>query len=535
MKQNSLFSLVLVCVMCFSSHAQTDYRNEQQVTAALKSMASQHSQAQLTSLVKTAGGKDIWMLTLSDGAPDSHPGIAVMGGVQGDHLLGTELALNMANNILTNHREVLKKTTFYIFPNLSPDATAQYFAATKFARHGNATQTDDDRDGQVNEDPFEDLDGNGIITMMRVENPTGIYKMLEEDPRIMVMSDPNQGERGNYDLLTEGRDNDKDGDFNEDGLGGVAFNKNFTFNFPYFTKGSGEHPVSELEHRAVIDFLYTQWNLYAILTFSEENNLSKPLKYNKGGASKRVITSILEDDELINEMLSETYNKLIPPTNAPNGSAQGGSAFEWAYFHFGRLAMSTPGWWPQKFEGDSINAAPENEKANFLAYAEQQGINAFTPWKEIRHPDFPDHKVEVGGMHPFVMKNPPYALVDSIAGKHTDFILEVAAMQPELQLVNLKQEKVGNNLTRITVDLHNNGLLPTHTQMGDKSRWLRKINVYLKTNKNQQLISGKPRHVIEKIDGDDSITLSWLIQGSGNVTLEATVPQAGTATKTINL
>jgi hypothetical protein len=57
----------------------------------------------------------------------------------------------------------------------------------------------------------------------------------------------------------------------------------------------------------------------------------------------------------------------------------------------------------------------------------------------------------------------------------------------------------------------------------------------MKTKKNQQLISGKPRQVIEKIDGDDTITLSWLIQGSGNVTVEATVPQAGTATKTINL
>jgi len=235
-------------------------------------------------------------------------------------------------------------------------------------------------------------------------------------------------------------------------------------------------------------------------------------------------------------MVSETYNKLIPNTNAPNGSAQGGSAFEWAYFHFRRLAMSTPGWWPPKFEGDSIQKAPKDETANFLAYAEAQGIkNAFMPWQEVQHPDFPNQKVEVGGIHPFVMKNPPYALVDSIAIKHTDFILKVAEMQPELQLVNLKQEKVGNNLTRITVDLHNNGLLPTHTQMGDKSRWLRKINVYMKTKNNQPLISGKPRQVTAKLDGDDTMTLSWLIQGSGSVTLEATAPQAGTATKTINL
>ncbi|WP_299684814.1 M14 family metallopeptidase [uncultured Dokdonia sp.] len=536
MNYKSLFSLFVVVSMCFTTLAQTDYRNEQQVTATLQRLASQNSQAKLTSLTKTNGGKDIWMLTLSDGNPESHPGIAVMGGVQGDHLLGTELALNMAESILTNHPEVLTKTTFYIFPNLSPDATAQYFAATKFARQGNATKTDDDRDGKVDEDAFEDLNRDGLITMMRVEDPTGDYRLLEEDNRILVKADPNKGERGNYKLYTEGIDNDKDGVFNEDGLGGVYFNKNFTFNFPYFTKGSGEHPISQVEHRALLDFLYTQWNLYAILTFSDANNLSKPLKYNKGGASKRVVTSILKNDEAINQMLSEAYNEFVPNENAPSGAAQGGSAFEWSYFHFGRLAMSTPGWWPKKFEGDSINKAPENEKANFLAYAKAEGINnAFIPWQEVQHPDFPNHKVEVGGIHPFVMKNPPYAMVDSISNTHTDFILKVASMQPELQLVNLQQESVGNNLTRITVDLHNNGLLPTHTEMGDKSRWLRKINVYLKTSGKQQLISGKSRQVIEKLDGDGTLTMSWLIQGSGSVTIEATVPQAGTATKTINL
>ncbi len=535
MNRKSLFSLLVIVFMCYITTAQNDYRNGQQVTSALQRLASQNAKAKLTSLTKTAGGKDIWMLTLSEGAPENHPGIAIMGGVQGDHLLGTELAINMAENILNNHQDVLSKTTFYIFPNLSPDATEQYFSSLKFARQGNAVQTDDDRDGNLNEDPFEDLNGDGMITMMRIEDPTGNYQMLEEDNRIMVKADANKGEKGSYKLLTEGRDNDQDGTFNEDGNGGVYFNKNFTYNFPYFTKGSGEHPASQIEHRALLDYLYTQWNIYAILTFSDANNLSKPLKYNKGGASKRVVTSILKNDEKINKMLSENYNKIIKDKDAPDGGVSGGSAFGWAYFHCGRRAMSTPGWWPKKFEGDSINKAPKNKMANFLAHAEEEGIQAFTPWTEIQHPDFPNQKVEVGGIHPFVMKNPPYALVDDIATKHTDFILKVAAMQPELQLVNLKQEKVDKNLTRITVDLHNNGLLPTHTEMGDKSRWLRKINVYMKTSGKQQLISGRARQVIEKIDGDGTITLSWLIQGSGNVTLEATVPQAGTATTTINL
>ncbi|WP_201739434.1 M14 family metallopeptidase [Dokdonia sinensis] len=519
----------------FGLQAQSDYQNEQQVTATLKKIAS-NKNAQLKSLTKTAGGKDIWMLTLSAGAPDAHPGIAIMGGVQGDHLLGTELSIKMAENILQNHPEALKKTSFYIFPNLSPDATAQYFSSMKYARQGNASPTDDDRDGKVDEDPYEDLNGDGIITMMRVEDPTGDYQMLEEDNRIMVKADPNKGDRGTYKLLSEGRDNDKDGVFNEDGAGGVYFNKNFTFGFPYFEKGAGEHPVSEVEHRALLDYLYTQWNIYAILTFAPENNLSKPLKYDKGKASKRVITSILENDAKLNEMLSEMYNEIIPKDDAPENHGEGGSAFEWSYFHFGRLAMSTPGWWPEKAKGDSINKAPKDKHANFLRYAEEQGMeNVFIPWQEVQHPDFPNNKVEVGGINPFAMTHPPYPLVDSIAIKHTDFILKVAQMQPELQLVNLKQEKVDNNLTRITVDLHNNGLLPTHTEMGDKSRWLRKINVYMKVNGNQQLISGKGRQVIEKLDGDGTMQLSWLVQGSGKVTIEATAPQAGTATQTINL
>lgn len=531
------FKYLLGLCLLFSCglYAQDDYRNEQEVTTALKSIAASKG-AQLKSLAKTASGKDIWMLTLSDGAPEDHPGIAIMGGVQGDQLLGTELALKMAERILKDHSEMLKKTSFYIFPNLSPDATGQYFSSLKYARQGNSVSTDDDRDGKLGEDPFEDLNGDGIITMMRIQDATGEYKMLEDDERVMVKADANKGERGTYKLVSEGIDNDKDGSFNEDGDGGVYFNKNFTFGFPYFEKGAGEHPISQIEHRALLDYLYTQWNIYAILTFSNENNLSKPLKYNKGDASKRVITSILENDVKLNEMLSEIYNKSIPADDAPEDHGSGGSAFEWSYFHFGRLAMSTPGWWPKKAKGDSINKAPKDKQANFLRYAEEEGMkDVFIPWEEVQHPDFPNNKVEVGGIHPFALTHPPYSLVDSIAIKHTDFILKVAEMQPELQLVNLKQDKVDSNLTRITVDLHNTGLLPTHTEMGDKSRWLRKINVYMKVNGSQQIISGKERQIIEKLDGDGTMQLSWLVQGSGKVTVEATAPQAGTAIQTINL
>jgi hypothetical protein len=158
----------------------------------------------------------------------------------------------------------LAKTTYYVFPNMSPDAMEQYFAKLKYERNGNATETDDDRDGKLNEDGFDDLDGNGKITMMRIESPIGEYKVNPDDARILIKADASKGEKGKYILLSEGFDNDKDGNLNEDGEGGISLNKNFTYRHNTFGAGAGDFPVSEKETRALLDFLYDAFNVYAV-------------------------------------------------------------------------------------------------------------------------------------------------------------------------------------------------------------------------------------------------------------------------------
>jgi len=517
--------------------AQQDYRNSNEINSALRALVSQNSaNASLKSLTKTEGGKDIWVLTLSNDSPESNPAMAIVGGADGRHILGVELTIRIAEDLLTNRIDLLNKTTFYIFPNMSPDATAQYFAALKYERQGNAVNTDDDRDGVFGEDGFEDLNGDNLITMMRIEDPTGKYKMLEDDNRIMVKANANKGEVGSYKVLTEGLDNDKDGKFNEDGVGGVAFNKNMSYKYPYFSSGSGEHPVSEKENRALLDFLYEQWNIYSIFTFSHANNLSAPLKYNESGAKKRVVTSILKKDESLNKYLSERYNDITKSKDAPSSLAKGGNFFDWSYFHFGKLALGTPGWWAPKPEVDSLVKASKNNKVNFLRWSEQKGMNdVFVDWKQIQHPDFPGKKVEVGGIVPFKMTNPPFHMVDSIAKSHADFITEIAKNQPNIQLENIQQEDLGSGITRITVDVHNTGLIPTHTEMGDRSRWLRQINVDIKVGSNQEIISGRKHQLINMISADSSVQLTWLIKGKGSINLKAGAPHTGTANTSINL
>lgn len=528
------------------SHAQTGYSDYKQQSARLNAIAKNHQQfVKLTSILKTSSGKDIWMVTISNGEAATKPGIAIIGGVEGNHLLGTELAIGFAEKLFLSGnsdstKKLLAKTTFYVFPNMSPEAMEQYFSALKYDRQGNASHTDDDRDGKINEDGYDDLDGNGKITMMRVESPIGDYKTNTDDPRSLIKADLTKGEKGNYLLLSEGIDNDKDGIFNEDGEGGVWFNKNFTYRHPSFTQGSGEFAVSENENRALLDQLYQLFNIYAIVSFGTYNNLSNPFSYNASNASQRIVSGYLEQDAKVNAMVSDLYNKTTNMKDAPKSNPAGGDFLSWAYYHYGRFSFSTPGWYVPNPKADTTikNRMPDVQDkpssindstiANYLRWASQQGITGeWTDWKKIQHPDFPGQVVEVGGIDPFVLINPPYKLVNEIVNKHTDFIVMLASLQPEIDIVQVKTEKIGTGLTRITASIINKGVLPSHSKLGERSQWVKRINVKLNTTSNQSVLSGKKIQVLNSMEGYSSRELSWLVRGTGKVTLEAGSPTSG--------
>jgi len=526
----SFFSLMV--------QAQDGYSNYSQQTNRINALAKNYPQfAKLKSLTKTAGGKDIWQLTIGSANTESKPAIVVVGGVEGNHLLGMELALGFAENLLQGSssdsiKALLNKTTFYVYPNMSPDAMEQYFAALKYERQGNATTTDEDRDGKTNEDGFDDLDGNGKITMMRVESPIGDYRTNIDDPRSIVKADPAKGEKGKYILYTEGFDNDKDGIFNEDGEGGVWFNKNFTYKPSPFSPGAGEFVVSEKETRSLLDELFERFNVYAVVSFGSNNNLSIPYTYNPQTANQPLIASWLQQDVRADSMIADLYNKTLNMKDAPKTTPAGGDLLSWGYYHYGRYSFSTPGWWVPKTKPDSAKNqkafTTEDAVANYLRWAESQGIsNTFTEWKTIQHPDFPNQKVEVGGLDPFVLTNPPYKLVPDLVKKHSAFLVRLAGYQPEVDIANVKTEKISNGLTRITVDVINKGALASHSKLGERSYWVKRINVKLNLAANQSVISGKKIQTLNSLEGYSSQQLTWLIKGSGRLGVEAGSPTTG--------
>jgi len=543
-KRPAAFILAILCG--YVMQAQSDYSNYQQQSARLNSLAKSNPQiVKLRSIGKTAGGKDVWMLTLGTGDTQNKPAIAVVGGVQGNYLLGTELAIGFAEELVKaaaadSIRSLLARTTYYVFPNMSPDAMEQHFGKLKYERQGNATPTDDDRDGKTGEDEYDDLDGNGRINWLRIESPLGTYLPHPDDPRAMIKADLTKGEKGKYLLIAEGIDNDKDGEFNEDGEGGVAFNKNLSFKHPSFTKGAGEYPVSESESRALLDFLYNSFNVYALVCFGPDNNLSSPVTYNAAAATQRLVAGYLEPDTKINAIVSELYNKITGMKDAPKTAAGGGDLLSWGYYHYGRLAFSTPGWFVPKAKADTAKKEKaltiDDPVANYLRFAARQGItNSFSEWKAIQHPDFPGQKVELGGIDPFVLINPPFKLVPEISKKHTAFLVKLAALQPELDILDVKTEKVNSGLTRITATIANKGVMPATSALGEKNYWLKRISVKLVTGTNQSVISGKKIQLITNLEGLGSQELTWLVKGSGSLSLEAGSPTTGIKKQEIKL
>jgi len=540
-----LFLAFFVMIMVSLISVRGQYQNPTQMSQKMVALAKKYPElCSVTSLTKTMGGKDIWLITIGTGTRDSKPGIAIAGGVDGKYLLGRELALGFAEEILKNSanadiRVLLDKITYYIFPDLSPDASAQFFSEMKYERSINSRTTDDDKDFAYDEDPCEDLNKDGYITLVRIKDPSGKFIESNEDSRVMVQADVSKGETGNYLVYSEGSDNDKDNNFNEDGAGGVNFNRNFTYNYEEFGSNAGLYPVSETETKAVSDFLYDRFNIYMVLTFGPQDNLGQPMKAAERTSSvqntpesqgpdqgmmrreRGRITSVLKTDELINKLVSDKYHEITGLKGAPPTVSEPGNFMEWAYYHYGRYSFSTPGWWLNVEKG-------KNTEAAFLKFADKKKLNdMFVPWTIIVHPDFPGKTVEVGGIKPFAVLNPPEDTIGDLISSHYRFITEISAMHPELEFLDVKTENAGENIFRLSLKVHNKGVFATAAEIGEPNIWTRVMRLTLKPSKGQTILSGLKVQRIQRLQGDESVEFSWLISGKGPADISAGAANTG--------
>jgi hypothetical protein len=399
--------------------------------------------------------------------------------------------------------------------------------------------------------------------------------------------DPQRDQRGRYALYVEGRDNDADEEQGEDPAGGVAFNRNFTFRYPYFERGAGPHQVSEVETRAVADFAFSHPNIAAVLTFTPEDNLMRPWKPGASAEAKPIKTAVPSADAPYFDFVAEQYREILGGKNPPESPEARGSLSEWAYFHYGRWSFACRGWWiPQVKPADEKGKAqpadgkaskgeaaagdssgeesPEEKTAgekpaeqqsaakksaeekrgaedlNALRWFAQQKIDGFVDWRQIAHPDFPQRKVEVGGFKPFLRLNPPADQLEPLAENHWRFVRRLAELLPRLAIQQTKVEPLGQHVWRITAVVVNRGYLPTESQMGRTTREPHPLQAQLELPKDASLVTGYPRTQLPALAGrGGKVEQTWLVRVAGAkpavLKLRVWSPSVGRVTKQIKL
>lgn len=280
--------LALAAVALPAAAASYDhYHDLAEVSSRLEAWSAR-PEAELLEIGRSAAGRPIRVLRVAgDGpvAPDERAAVFVGANMAGQHHAGTEAALHLIETLLAEEApEVLSSRTFYVAPVLNPDAHDALFAAVRWQRSGNGQSLDRDRDGFEGEDGPDDLDGDGRITRMRIADPMGGWLPHPDDPRVMIRADAMKERVGAYKVVSEGRDDDGDGAYNEDPAAGIEPDRNFAHQFPYPEPEAGPWPSYAPEAKAVMDFLLARRNVALAFVYGPANNLlAKPQSLGGGG------------------------------------------------------------------------------------------------------------------------------------------------------------------------------------------------------------------------------------------------------------
>lgn len=397
------------------------------LTRELRSVVERSDMARMHSAGTSREGREIWVVEIanSSGKPmGERPAVLVVANLEGDHLVGSSLALEVVRYLVDGAagnpeiQTIVNEQVVYVFPRMNPDGAEAMFASVKWNRTRNTFPFDDDNDGRTDEDGPEDLNGDGVITVMRVMDPSGAYMIDPADERLLKVADASKGETGEYAIYWEGTDSDGDGFINEDGPGGVDLNRNFQHAYPYWERDAGLHMVSEPETRALMDFVLSHRNIGAILTFGHTDNLvtppdsrgglaspktlsllafaagsnddlwdvgvfgaggggfgrgfggfggfrrggsgfrgAQPGRNNDPNSGQRPTTTFNSSDREYFNAVSEAYESITGIENVGMHREAEGAFFQFGYFQFGVPSFSTQGWGLPSTEGRGSGAA----------------------------------------------------------------------------------------------------------------------------------------------------------------------------------
>jgi len=534
----------------------------------------------LYSVGKSFEGRDIWQITITNkatGKDTDKPAMFIEGNRHSGEVTAGECALWIGWFVLSNYgkdpeiTKLVDTKTLYLKPKNNPDGSDLYLLTAQSNR-STVRPYDDDGDGLLDEDPPDDIDGDGFILQMRqkVESGKGTMIIDPADKSGRLMIRPADG-KGDYVMYAEGIDNDGDGRTNEDGIGGLDLHRNYVENWRpmpgldftgrgWTQGGSGEYPLSETETRAVVMFLLEHPNV----AIGQTMDTTVPMLLH-GPSTSRMEESMFPEDMKIYKYFDEEGKKITgyksagdtywdyanqgrgdrpaAPAGGRGGAGRGGDALapgemrgspifghspDFGYSYYGSVWYGDELWNGGRLKDyDGDGRVTQLEQLRFID--EELGGKYFIPWHKVNHPILGE--VEIGGFSPkFWNQNPPPELLEEWIKKEAMFNLFLAKSLPQVKIVSTKIEPVKKEAGayEIVSVVTDEGYLPTALKMADRIKIVRPDNVQISLPEGLEFVGSRARQDIGYLQSKQMKEVHWKVKGRLKPGAEAEVTISST-------
>ncbi len=546
------------------------YHTYDEVIAFLRTWAAEHPDiVELYSVGQSFEGREIWQITITNkatGKDTDKPAMFIEGNRHSGEVTAAEAALWFAWHIITNYGKDAEITrlvdtkALYVRVKNNPDGSELYLHTAQSNR-STVRPYDDDRDGLLDEDPPDDLDGDGFILQMRkrVEAGKGTMIIDPDDPSGRLMRRAPAGQ-GDYIVMAEGLDNDGDGRVNEDGIGGLDLHRNYPENWRpmpgldltgrgWTQGGAGEFPLSEVETRAVFTFLLQHPNISVVQTM----DTTVPMLLH-GPSTSRMSESMFPEDMKLYQYFDEEGKKITGYPYAgdtywdyanigrgdrdmramaaemgfevpaePQGRPLFGHSPDFGYLYYGAIWYGDELWnggRVKDYDGDGRITDLES-----LRYIDEElGGRYFKPWTRFKHPTLGE--VEIGGFNPkFWRQNPPVELLEEWVVKEGLFNLFLAKSLPQVKVLSaaVKPVRKETDTVEVVAVVTNEGFLPTALRMAERVKIVRPDAVDIRLPAGMELAGGRPRQEIGHLKQGEKKEVRWKVKVKPGAAGEAEV------------
>jgi hypothetical protein len=538
------------------------YHTYDETVSLLKAWAAKHPDlVDLYSVGQSLEGRDIWQITIANKKGLKHtdrPAFFIEGGRHAGEISGIEATLYFIHHVLSRYgtdpeiTALVDSKTIYARPMNNPDGSTLYHLTAQTLR-SSVRPTDNDDDGLRDEDAGEDLDNDGFIRQMRrfVGKGKGTAVIDDRDPKGRAMRRVGNNE-GDYELYSEGIDNDGDGRYNEDGIGGLDLHRNYPENWRPMSEetgrgrtqgGAGEYPLSEPETRAVFTFLMTHPNVAIVQSL----DTAVPMILRGPSVSKSEETMFPADLELIRKFdakgleitgypwAGDTYftyatrGGVNPITGEPaQPQPLFGHGPDFGYSYYGTVWYGNEIWNGGRFTDYDENGRFEEWEVYRWHDENRAGKADYMPWTKFQHPQLGE--VEIGGFNPkFYSQNPPPDLLETWARNEAMFNLYLAQQLPQVKIVSASAKPAGSDgVFEVEMTVTNEGKMPTALEIAQRVKMVRPDMATIRLAKGQELINPaegekgprqRPGIELDWLKPGETKRVSWRIKGAGEVTL----------------